>query len=341
MKNHKHFLKFIMLVFLVTTSIACNDSQLVDSSSDSELGIASADSLLNHNEIQNQSSDWSDWFAYVSQIITAHAPQSHNNMDAGGIISTGYPPNFVAQVIQVDDVAMNPNGPGFVYSNRPPSVWDSYMVYKPDGSNSLRFGIISGPSVDNSQIPGATSNTGPTIVEFQSDIYVFFKGQNNAKIYMIKSSDEGDTWTSTTQLFGNTNTTVGATVFNNRIYIFHKGQSSNTIYYRYMTSNGNWSGSHSLPTSESRTPSTPTVRTNPYDNELYLVYRGEDNGIYYRTMNTNGNWTPQEQVIAVNTDVTKTSSAPDMAFGPGFQRVYYREQSTNKIVDVTRQLNTN
>lgn len=327
----------LIILFCTCTLLSCSDgvdlTQSIDSENYSELEAENTQNALSKS---SQSSD--EWHGGATNYSTTHAPLIIDYSVGTDYLYTGYRTvgSYWREVVQTNGniLAEEPGYP-YIYSNRPPSMVESHMVYKPTDANRIRYGVVnfSNYNISTVQLPNARTKTGPVITRYRGDLYVFFKGENNNSIYQMKSTDDGQTWSSTMAISGtNTNTIPSVTVFNNRLYLFYKGPTSTWIYYRYMNSTGTWSSEYMLPTSESRTPHTPTVRTNPYENRLYLVFRGEDNGIYYRSMNTYHSWSPQQRANITNANKeTRTSNAPDISFTSNMKLIVFREYETSLI----------
>jgi hypothetical protein len=139
---------------------------------------------------------------------------------------------------------------------------------------------------DWTQLPGYTTHA-PTLVNFNSRLYMFVKGVGTNKIFMA-SKNYQDTWTAWADISGSTNRSPAAVVFRNRLYLFVKGNASGTIYYRSMDTNGTWDAAWST-VEASNTIDSPAVTV--FNDKLVLFQTGSDGYISSKAMDNDGTWT--------------------------------------------------
>jgi patatin-like phospholipase/acyl hydrolase len=220
------------------------------------------------------------------------------------------------------------------------SDFDDYYVWQAARATSAApsfFPALELPASASKIRFGIAQNSNPTVVIFQNNLYMTWRGASDGKDKIYYASFDGSKWSNQNRAgdFGiaeNSSPTV--TVQNNIIYMAWRGSGDgkNKIYYASFDgskwSNQNQAGDFGI--AENSSPAIVSV-----DEKLYMTWRGDSDGknkIYYASFD-GSKWSNQNQAgdfeinssnsPALTTDQTKLYMAWLSSSDKGIGTIYY------------------
>lgn len=185
------------------------------------------------------------------------------------------------------------------------------------------------------------SNASPSIASFQGKLYLAFKSNDSSNKIKWKSSNNGQDWSSESDLGGGISTAGPALVsFQEILYCFFKGSSDNKnnsdarIYYetydgtKWTTHNYiKWGQEESTAIRTTLTPGVVVHEDITGTKRLYLAYQGENDRNIWSTSTTDGiSWESPTQITDSRWDVDCISSPSLCSFN---NRLYFAHRDSN------------